>query len=416
MVLNEPAAPPKPLHGADGLSDARLVAEVAEVVRVPRVEAADSMVLHAPLELAARLALLPHVPAARRAGARDRVADLARAYVGIGPGVEDPRAVECSSVPEGARLLADAIAAGDLDDVDALAAWLGRAATPGELRTHLADAVLPRLAAAAHAPIFLFLLPRVAPRGELTGELLRPLARELARAPDWNLTWYQDRPPRSATPGDALLDAVRGVPQVGLPGSDFIFPVMHQIEASGIATELLAGPTRSVSVADGGRVLLRAAAWSMLGEPDAHRPYGWSHCLTMPQAVLGIASACDDPSAALAVAATYVAGFRAAFAAEPLSTGYEPADPGLDVAHALLESPEDAAAAVWHSPSDALADAVTVLAGNAATHHDQHLVKYTLACLDAAAWDRTFARLYLAAAASLAGYWSARSGGAADRA
>jgi hypothetical protein len=116
---------------------------------------------------------------------------------------------------------------------------------------------------------------------------------------------------------------------------------MHQVEASGIATELLAGPTRSVSVADSGRVLLRAAAWSMLAEPDAHRPYGWSHCLTMPQAVL---------------------------------------------------------------------------AGNAATHHDQHLVKYTLACLDAAAWDRTFARLYLAAAASLAGYWSARSGGAADRA
>jgi hypothetical protein len=151
----------------------------------------------------------------------------------------------------------------------------------------------------------------------------------------------------------------------------------------------------------------------MLDEPDDYRPYGWSHCLTMPQAVLGIASVCTDPSAALAVASTYVVGFRAALAVEPLSTTYEPADPGVDVRHALRHSPEHAAAAAWHTERADLGDVVTVLASNAAAHHDQHLVKYTLACIDAAAWDRAHARLYLAAASALAAYWATRPGGEA---
>ena len=49
---------------------------------------------------------------------------------------------------------------------------------------------------------------------------------------------------------------------------------------------------------------------------------------------------------------------------------------------------------------------MTVLATNAALHHDAHLVKYTLACFDAAEADPPQRRLYLAAAASLAGYWA----------
>ena len=46
-----------------------------------------------------------------------------------------------------------------------------------------------------------------------------------------------------------------------------------------------------------------------------------------------------------------------------------------------------------------------MLATRAAMHHDAHLAKYTLACLDAAAWDASFAHLYLAAAARLHGVW-----------
>lgn len=405
MAIEGPTIEDLPI---EEMSDARLAAEVADVVRVPRAEPADSMVLHAPLELTARVALLLRVAPAERGAARDRVVALARDYTAFGPGVEPARTVECESLADGARRLSAAISAGDLDDVDVLSSWLGRRATPDELRTLLADAVVPRLSAAAHGAILLYLLPRVSPRGELTGELLRPLARELARFPEWRLTWFEDRAPGAPVPGDALLDAVAATPRLGLPGSDFIFPVMSQAEESGVAAALLAGPTTTVSLADGARALLRAAAWSMLGESDHYRPYGWSHCLTMPQAVLGVASACRDPSVALAVAATYVVGFRAAMAAGPLVTTYDPQAPSVDVTRALVEAPTDAAAAVWHTPDPLLRAAVSVLATNAAIHADAHLVKYTLACLDAADWDRTHARVYLAAAGALAGYWASR--------
>jgi hypothetical protein len=52
---------------------------------------------------------------------------------------------------------------------------------------------------------------------------------------------------------------------------------------------------------------------------------------------------------------------------------------------------------------------VTTLVTRAAIHEDAHLVKYTLACLDAATDDPPHRRLYLAAAASLGGYWTTQS-------
>ena len=65
------------MSSIDDLSDAELIAAVASVVRTPRADPADSFVLHAPLELAARAALLPRVaPGERTQGAcadrRDR--------------------------------------------------------------------------------------------------------------------------------------------------------------------------------------------------------------------------------------------------------------------------------------------------------------------------------------------------------
>ena len=95
--------------------------------------------------------------------------------------------------------------------------------------------------------------------------------------------------------------------------------------------------------------MLRAAAWSMLLEPGDHAPYGWSHCLTMPQAVLGLTGA-TDPNVALAVAATYVVGFRSALAVNPLEPVFPTDDPGLPLEAALDAGPDIAAAAVWHRP------------------------------------------------------------------
>lgn len=377
------------------------------MVARPRVEAANSFVLHAPLELLARATLLPHVDPREHGTARLRLVELAAGYEAFGPAVGTPPPREPGSAQVAAGNLAAAIDAGDLAEVDALAAWLGRGVDASVLARLLADAVVPRLGAAAHGPIFLYQLPRVAPRGEITGELLRPLARELAREPAWRLTWVDDRPQVGSAPPWVLLDALRRVPRLGVPGSDFIFPVMSQVESTGDAARLLAGPTAAVPLAAGAAVLLRAAAWSMLSEPGEHTPYGWAHCLTLPQAALGVARSCADPSLALAVAATFVAGFRAAFAVQPLEPPELPADPGMPVADALNRCADLAAAAVWHTPVFGLEDVVHQLVTRAAVHRDAHVVKYTLACIDAAAWDRSHARLYLAAAASLHGFWSA---------
>jgi hypothetical protein len=182
---------------------------------------------------------------------------------------------------------------------------------------------------------------------------------------------------------------------------------MSQVEQTGVAADLLAQPLAGVDLAAGIPVVLRAAAWSMLVEPRDHASYGWTHCLTMPQAVLGIADVLDARTA-LAVASTYVVGFRAAFAQRPL-VETPPPDPEIELAHAIDAGPDIAAAAAWNAPTPAIPRVVTELVTRAAVHHDAHYAKYTLACLDAAASDPSHTRLYLAAAAKLAGVWAITS-------
>jgi hypothetical protein len=393
--------------GIDSWSDRRLAAEVAEVVAVPKEAPADSFVLHAPLELLARVGLLRAVRPDAREQSRQRIVWLAASYAAAGPSVERTPPAEHLEPPEAAARLVPALAAGELDDVDRYAEALGRRATPEELRTLLAEPVAASLAAAAHGSILLYLLPRVAPRSEVTSAVLRGPARELARMPQWRLHWFEDPDePIAGTPlGDALLD----VPMLGVPGSTFIYPIMNQAEESGLAAKLLGGVVGArPDAAAARRELARVAAWSMLEEPPDYAPYGWSHCLTMPQAVLGLAGRGTSPRTAVAVAATHVVGFRAALGSRVLEGDWAPAAPSTaDVAEAIGAGPEQAAAAAWHAADEDLHGVVTELATRASLHHDAHLVKYTLACLDAAADDPDQRRLYLAAAASLSAWWAA---------
>ena len=78
----------------------------------------------------------------------------------------------------------------------------------------------------------------------------------------------------------------------------------------------------------------------------------------------------------------------------------------MTLLEAIEAGPETAAATAWHTPAAEEADLVATLAARAAHHHDAHLVKYTLACFDAAAADPDARRLHLAAAASLSAYWA----------
>jgi len=367
-------------------SDRRLIDAVADVVRVPRADPADSFVLHAPLELAARAALMPRVAPERRRRARLHILAIAAQYEAFGPPMDEP---DLQALPEGvepSRWLLDSVTAGDPDEAARAAGAVGAAGADAVIG--LIDAIASSTAAAAHAPIFLYHLDRGGARYGPRPDLLRPLARELARQPQWHIGWVDrsgvERADRHVDP-EALAAALRATPALGVPGSTFIHPLMAQVDA-GLAASLLAdavGPYTD----DAARIVLRAAARSMLVEGCEHAPYGWTHCLTMPQALLGLAGRSTRPRRLLALAATEVVAFRAALGAEPLP---ESTPEGLPVVDA------------------------DELATDAASAHDAHVVKYVLACLDAARFDPTEAGLYLAAGRRLLDCWDDGGGDPSD--
>lgn len=350
---------------------AEVIARTAAVVSVPKAAPPDSFVLHAPLELMARVQLLAWVAPAGQAAAVDMIDRLGVEYVAAGDPVATPAGVDG---PPDAQRLAAAIAEGDQAQVDALAsAWLPRW-SPAEVTGLLGAAVVPALAAAGHAPIGLSLLLR---DPGLPTTLLRGPLYALAARPDWRVTWHE----QVVGEGDAALlhDALRAAPRLGRPGSDFIHPLMTQAQQPGVADRLL-GPVLAdrYDVQAARRTLTRAAAWSMLHDDPSQAPYGWSHALTMPHAVMALAGAGVPARTALAVASTFLLGFRVAHGTADLPAVTEP-----------MAAPASAGE----------------LATAASLHEDAHLVKYTLACIHAAQDDPKFAGLYLAAAAHLAEWW-----------
>ena len=391
--------------GGDGASDADLIARVAERVQLPREGHADSFILHAPLEVLARAALLPWVAPVGRGIARLRMVSVATRFEAQ-PAMEAPAPdVSQTRATTAAGELVAALSTADLETTDQAAVNLAASAPGAALTNLIGDALLPSLAAAGHAPIFLYQLPRVSPRGEAPAALLRPLARELGRFPQLQLEWVNDRP---ATGGSAaaLADAFASVPQLGVPGSTFIFPLMHQIDQE-VGPELLRPALGGVSV-DGARpIILRAAARAMVMGPSEHAPYGWSHCLTMSQAALEIAPGLHDPSLGIAVAASNAAGFLAALADAPIPSTVELDHPGGTFASAVAGGMTSAAGRAFHATDAEFVGIRTEIVTAACARHDAHLVKYTLACLDAMVADPAAARLYLAAAAALLAYWTA---------
>ena len=331
--------------------DAELIASCAAVIDLPKAAPPDSFVLHAPLELLARALLLERVPAASAPLARARLQWLADTYAAAGASV-DP-------VPPAAAL---------------------------ELEP---ETVLESLAAAGHAPILTSLRARVASVPATFGNRL--VRAELARLPDWKLEWARSRRADGAPTAD-LAERLAAPRSPGDPGSDFIFPTMHITETSGLAAEVLDAPLRSMTVDDARRVLLRVAAQSMLQDNRDAAPYGWTHCLTMPQAVLVAADHGADPDLAVGIAATYVLGFRATQGRVRLDPAWTPAR-------------DSAAGRAWFASGDQVPALVDELVAYGAIHSDAHVAKYTLACLDATDADPDAGRLFLAAAAHLHEWW-----------
>lgn len=379
-------------RGLDRLSDARLIDAAAALIGRPKRDEAQSFVLHAPLELLARAALLQHVSDGVRHDARVRIVWLAATYSATGPDARVPSTDSFDDAAGALDALRSSVRAGDLERAWAAGGWLGRSLDAAPLIHLVADDVLPSLAAAAHGPIFLHHLGRAAARSPLAGALFGNLARELARHPTWTLTWM-DRVSRRS--GD-LRGALATAPVLGVPGSSFIRPLMDQAESSGLAAEVVgASIGRDTDLHAATRILLRIATASMLLDDVDHAAYGWSHCLTIPQAVASVAVHVPEPDRALAVAATHVLGFRAAIGSAPLE----------EVAAGTLGTD---ARLPTQRPRDPEIQAVV---DHAAVHPDAHLAKYTVACLDAARTDPDGAAQHLAAAVHLDRWWREQPAG-----
>ncbi len=349
--------------------------QIADAMSIPKAGPADSFVLHAPLELMARAQLLGYVPVVDRRPAIECIERLAARYAEAGDPVSPPTDAEGPRDPS--ALLA-AVAAGDQDRVDAMAtAWLPQW-TATEVVEALGEALVPSLAAAGHAPIAMSLLLR---DQSLPTTLLRGPLRSLAAQPQWRIDWHRSACGLGNPEG--LYDALRMAPQLGRPGSDFIHPLMTQAVESGEAQRLL-GPVLADrhDVHTALRTVTRVAAWSMLHDDPSQAPYGWTHALTMPQAVLSLAGVGVSPRTALAVAGTFALGFR-------LAHGTVELPPTIEPTRSVATWPE--------------------LASAAARHDDAHLAKFTLACIHAAEADPDFEGLYLDAAAYLVQWWSQES-------
>lgn len=394
-------------RGLDRMTDAELVAAVVDVVSEPREGPANSFVLHAPLELTARarlLGLTPNDPRLRRL-ARLRLVSIAARYQTYEParrrgaGHPDGHPDGHDDLDRSADAIISAIVGGDLDGVDAaVRAAAAAPAVDGEvvraLVDRLAPALIHRTAAAAHGSILLATLVEAPDQAPGWLPLLRPLARELARRPDWLLRWFGHIPSPEPKPGtepdpDALFGVLADPPRLGTPDSTFIHPTMMQVDAPEVAGDLLgpvAGPGRAVTTG-ARRALTRVAALAMVRDTTDHAPYGWTHCLTLPQAVLTLAPRLEAVGVpALAIAATLVLGFRASQASVPL----DPGDALVRPAHPTTE-----------------VDRRRHLVTEAARRHDAHVAKYLLAVLTEADRDPGAAHLYLRAGEHLLEVWDA---------
>ena len=178
-------------------TDSGLLSDVAQALSSVNREPPDSFVLHAPLELMARAELLPQVSPPAREQARRRIADIATAW----SSTDTPtRFSQGEVLDDPLDALSAALAEGDIDAADHAYRSLCRQRSAAELIADLAGPVLPHLGGAAHGSIFFELLPRFAPPGVNPALMARTLVGDLARHPDWRLTWIDEpRPQRHHT-------------------------------------------------------------------------------------------------------------------------------------------------------------------------------------------------------------------------
>jgi hypothetical protein len=321
-----------------------LIRTVAASIAPPKAEINSSFLLHAPLELLARASLLPHIAPCRRDDARRRIAEIAARYAAAGPEIES-KPTAYATADAAVSALSMALRCGDADAVDGALLFVTPRIAIERVRRALAEPILPLLGAAGHAPVLLMLLQSAAARFPECGALLRSPLRALALDAGRRLTWMEAAgEPDGWAP--ALFDCLAAPSRVETP-SNSIAATMLAVERDGYATRTLAAATGGVTVATARRSLLRVAALSMLLDDPVSAAYGWTHCFTLPQAILSLEDVVSDATRVVRVAATYSLGFRATLGNVRLQYPFAPER--RPEGAPLQREPAAAAAAVFHA-------------------------------------------------------------------
>jgi len=143
----------------------------------------------------------------------------------------------------------------------------------------------------------------------------------------------------------------------------------------------------------------------MLQDDISHAKFGWSHCLTLPQAACGLSSLNVNRKLALASTLVWITAYRSALSRRDLHFWVpEKLTTTVSLWEALNTSPSVAASRVWYGDPAEVPMTRQVLATQASIRNDQHLVKYTRACFDMGSFDPVHKQLYLAAA-HLCAHW-----------
>lgn len=396
------------------LSDAELFSNIVDILHYPRYKI-DSFILHAPLELISRFALLNFLPPNRRELARLQMIALGACYEskeGEVRSLSPPKNI--TSPNQIFEILYKAVSEGDIDMADSAGAWIGEHIDAGIFAKQALNILLDYVGAAAHGPIFVALLTRVGPILErkamaMTRVFTRQLAKEYQRklmTP--KLEVASEINPSEEIVKDLFWESMKGIAPAPLEGGVGVWSIINNVETSGVARDLLAQawamatPNNWEAAIHG---IAKAAAYSMLQDTDAHAKYGWSHCLSIPHGLWVSARFTDDKMGIIRQASIIGTGFRRAHGIKQLYEDLELPIVTMPLDEALKVGPIEAAAVAFYARGREAANVSTTLATAASIRNDAHLVKYVLTCLDAGGLLPAAEPLFRAAAAYLVAIW-----------
>lgn len=404
----------------DVLSDGELYRQSAAVVSVPPATGQTSFTLHAPLEIIARYGLLPLVDPRQRSLARLQMATSAAAFgAGVKPTPLPDAVSPFASLSEAQKEFTQTFHSADPDGLEAITLQIADQFGTSSLVHLLTPLALPTLTGASHSHIGLWLLLRHGMAGDVGGAaLLRAGVRKLASKPELQLKSFSGMNISGSTPlrktsaeiEREVLDKLSN-PTKGDPRSNSMQSLFDLGEKTGNADRLFSDFIRhdltNSQIDAAFRAVLRVCAHSMLQDSVDDAKFGWSHCLTLPQAACGLSALNMDRKLALASTLVWIVAYRSVRSKRALDFGWKPdrLDQKISIHEAFHTSPTIAAARAWHAEESEIPEVVTALATHASIRNDQHLAKYTRACLDMGGFDPSHRHVYLAAAAHLCGLW-----------